>query len=220
MPVDLHGGGHHARIRTVILIGDHVLDDQQRARRSHHVVGQKDALIIIHSGIDHRRRRARLTGGQQVQVFAHLGLGRARTIHHLDRHHTSNHQHHEDADQSPNQLHALLPHSGHRRKSHASPGWRRRPSNRRGHRRSRYRSRARIILFSAHHALLTTFDIQQPRGGTLCDSDHPTTWACLVSHHGPHQSKTDHSTDKRCPSVPCRELLRYRPSVKEPNSGR
>ena len=194
LPVDLQGGRHLTGLSVLILVGGYFFDDQQRGRRGHHVIGQEDPLIIIHAGIDHRRRRARLTSSQQIQVLTHLSLGRTRTIRNLDRHHTSNHQHHENADQNPNQLHALLPLSGHRRKSHTRTSRHRRPRNRRGHRRCRYRSHARIVLLGAHRALLTIFDKQQPEGSALHapPSDHAGV-PSIISGLWP--VNTDHSGD-------------------------
>ena len=88
LPVDLQGGRHLTGFGVLILVGGHFFDDQQRTRRSHGVVGQKDPLIVRGARVNHRCGRTGFTGGQQVQVLAHLGLGRTRTISHLDSHHT------------------------------------------------------------------------------------------------------------------------------------
>ena len=124
LPVHLHGGRHLTGLGVLVRVGNHVFDDQQRGRRGHGVVGQEDTLVARNAGINHGGRRTGLTGGQQIQVLAHLSLGRARTVDNLDRDHAADHQHREDTNEDPDQDRPLLAPAGRRRRRHASPGGR------------------------------------------------------------------------------------------------
>ena len=102
------------------IIGSHVLDLDAGTRRVHDLVGKKTSLVVGQPRINHRRRSAGLDVREKIKVLANLHLGRPRTIGDLNRRHTSDHQHDEDTDQHPNQLHTLSTRRRHRRERHST----------------------------------------------------------------------------------------------------
>ena len=129
--------------------------------RGHDVVGQEGTLVVRHARINHGGRRTGLSRSQQIQVPAHLGLGGTRAIDNLDRHHASDHQHHEDTNEGSDHHRSLLAPARGRRGRHSCPSGRRWSRNLWGCGRCGYhRCRVRLILLSAHHVLLTTLTIR------------------------------------------------------------
>ena len=158
LTVDLHSRGHRARARFIVLIGNDIFDDQARLGRGHDAVSEEGSLIVRNARIDHRSCGAGITCRQQIQILAHLGLGRPRTIGDLDRDHASDHQHEEDTDDDPDHSDAFLTRCGHRRESHPSIATSRRVRPRGTRLRNRNRRVHRFVLLSAHHVRLTPID--------------------------------------------------------------
>ena len=164
LTVDLHGRGHHTRIRlaplSVVLVhaSADVLNNQQRLSRRHHRVRQKYALVVGYARVDHHSCGAGIACRQQIQILTHLRLGGARTIGHLDPNHASDHQHSENTDEDPDQFDAFLTRRRHRRESNATAARDRRIHPRMPRLWNRNRRIHRFIFLSAHHVLLTPID--------------------------------------------------------------
>ena len=103
LSVELHRRRDGGDLISPVGCGNDVFDDNPRLGRGHDVVRQEAPLLIGQARIDHRSGRARVAGGQIVQVLAHGGLGSARPIreHDAEGSHTTEHCQDDNCDDRP-----------------------------------------------------------------------------------------------------------------------